>query len=109
MFLYMKALNYRVLLRKEREGGYIVPSLPGCVTYREDIELYIESLKAHGEKIPDENNISYHLGAAEANGYIGEVYVELMMRTKIDKSRENYGRLSPQKRVVLKKDLFRGV
>lgn len=61
----MKALSYRILLRKEPEGGYtvVVPSLPGCVTYgdtiekaiemaREAIELYIESLKKHGEEIP---------------------------------------------------------
>jgi antitoxin HicB len=59
----MRALNYRILLRKEPEGGYtvIVPSLPGCVTYgdtieeainmaKEAIELYIESLKEHGIK-----------------------------------------------------------
>ncbi len=58
-------LNYRILLRKEPEGGYtvIVPSLPGCVTYgdsieeaiqmaREAIGLYLESLHAHGEEIP---------------------------------------------------------
>ena len=56
-----KVLNYRVLLRKEPEGGYtvIVPTLPGCVTYgdsiehaiamsKEAIELYLESLvEAH--------------------------------------------------------------
>ncbi len=58
----MKVLNHRILLRKEPEGGstVIVPSLPGCVTYgdtieeaikmaKEAIELYIESLKEHGE------------------------------------------------------------
>ncbi len=58
-------MNFRILLRKEPEGGYTVtvPSLPGCVTYgetveesikmaKEAIELYIESLKAHGEDIP---------------------------------------------------------
>jgi predicted RNase H-like HicB family nuclease len=63
----MEALNYRVLLRREPEGGYtvIVPSLPGCVTCgdtieesiemaREAIELYIESLREHGEEIPTE-------------------------------------------------------
>lgn len=57
-------LSYRILLRKEPEGGYtvIVPSLPGCVTYGDTIEesmtmaeeaigLYIESLKEHNEKI----------------------------------------------------------
>jgi antitoxin HicB len=52
----MKILNYRILLRKEAEGGYtvIVPSLPGCITFgitmdaaiamaREAIKLYLES------------------------------------------------------------------
>jgi len=64
---YMEQLSYRIVMRKEPEGGYtvMVPSLPGCVTYgdtveeaiekaREAIELYIESLKAHGEEIPKE-------------------------------------------------------
>jgi len=63
----MRLLSYRILLRKEPEGGYtvIVPSLPGCVTYggtieeaikmaKEAIVLYIESLKEHGEEIPTE-------------------------------------------------------
>ncbi len=58
----MKPLSYRILLKKEPEGGYTVTvlSLPGCVTYgetieeakkmaNEAIELYIESLKVHGE------------------------------------------------------------
>ncbi|MGC9213752.1 type II toxin-antitoxin system HicB family antitoxin [Athalassotoga sp.] len=66
----LERLNYRIFLRKEPEGGYtvIVPSLPGCVTFgntidesikmaREAIELYIESLKAHDEQIPNEENI----------------------------------------------------
>ena len=60
-------LSYRVLLTKELEGGYTVtvPSLPGCVTYgdtvdeaismaREAIDLYLQSLEAHGDPIPDE-------------------------------------------------------
>ena len=63
-------LSYRILLRKEPEGGYtvIVPSLPGCITYgetieeaiemaKEAIELYIESLREHGEEIPTEEEI----------------------------------------------------
>lgn len=63
----MKVLNYRILLRREPEGGYTVtvPSLPGCVTFgdtleeaikmaKEAIELYIASLKEHGEEIPTE-------------------------------------------------------
>lgn len=66
----MSTLNYRILLRQEPEGGYTVtvPTLPGCVTYgvditeaiamaREAIELYIESLVAHGEEIPTEENV----------------------------------------------------
>ncbi|MBM3156553.1 MAG: type II toxin-antitoxin system HicB family antitoxin [Chloroflexi bacterium] len=71
----MEALSYRVLLRKEPEGGYtvIVPSLAGCVTYgdtveeaiemaKEAIELYIESLKAHGEEVPsEEGTLEYTL------------------------------------------------
>jgi predicted RNase H-like HicB family nuclease len=58
------ALSYRILLRKEPEGGYTVtvPSLPGCITYgntiedakkmaKEAIELYIESLREHNDLI----------------------------------------------------------
>ena len=63
----MKYLHYRILLRREPEGGYTVtvPMLPGCVTYgetiddaiamaREAIELYIEDLQEKGEEIPTE-------------------------------------------------------
>ncbi len=71
----MRVLNYRVLLRKEKEGGFtvIVTSLPGCVTYgetleealamaREAIELYLDSLIAEGEEIPtDETTLEYTL------------------------------------------------
>jgi predicted RNase H-like HicB family nuclease len=69
LFLDMKQNTYRVLLNKEQEGGYtaIVPMLPGCITYgesldeavenvKEAIELYIESLRAHNEPIPNEEN-----------------------------------------------------
>ncbi len=65
----MAELIYKIRLQKEPEGGYtvIVPSLPGCISYggnvdeaiemaKEAIELYIESLAAHGEEIPTENN-----------------------------------------------------
>jgi len=61
----MRNLNYRILLRKEPEGGYtvIVPTLPGCVTFgetddeaiamaREAIEIYIEDLQEKGEEVP---------------------------------------------------------
>lgn len=66
----MTPLVYRIFLHKEPEGGFTVtvPSLPGCVTYgetleeakqmaREAIELYIESLREHGEEIPSENDV----------------------------------------------------
>ena len=72
----MKSLRYKIMLRKEPEGGYtvIVPSLPGCVTYgetveeairmaKEAIELYLESIKKHGKEIPaeDEEVLEYTL------------------------------------------------
>ena len=66
----MDQMSYRVLLRKEPEGGYtaIVPTLPGCVTFgdsieeaitmaKEAIELYLESLRAHGDDIPTEEGV----------------------------------------------------
>ncbi|MBZ0241806.1 MAG: type II toxin-antitoxin system HicB family antitoxin [Bacteroidales bacterium] len=66
----MKQFTYKILLNKEPEGGYtvIVPTLPGCITYgetiddaivmaKEAIELYVESLVAHNEPIPDESNM----------------------------------------------------
>ena len=67
--------SYRVLLRKEPEGGYtvFVPTLPGCITYgntidhalkmaKEAIDLYLETLKELGEEIPTEQNVfEYHL------------------------------------------------
>jgi len=65
----MPQFTYKIRLQKEPEGGYtvIVPILPGCITYGENIddaivnakeavELYIESLVEHGEEIPNENN-----------------------------------------------------
>ena len=65
----MRQLTYRILLNREPEGGYTVtvPTLPGCITYgktvdeaiamaKEAIELYIESLVAHNEPVPDESN-----------------------------------------------------
>ena len=70
-----KTYNLRIMLRKEPEGGYtaFVPSLPGCVTYgdtidearemvKEAVELYIESLIAHNEPVPsDEETFEYNL------------------------------------------------
>ena len=72
--------NYKILLTKEEEGGYMVtvPALPGCVTQgdnieeamamaQEAIELYIEELQARGEKIPDNSNtLEYSLNLETA-------------------------------------------
>ncbi len=71
--------NYKLLLRKEPEGGYtvMVPALPGCITYgvnvdesitmaKEAIELYIEELKDHGEPVLDDSNLlEYNLNLAD--------------------------------------------
>lgn len=71
----MKQITYRVLLSKEPEGGFTVtvPTLPGCITFgetmdeaivnaKEAVELYLESLSAHGEPIPtEENTFEYSL------------------------------------------------
>jgi len=75
----MKLLSYRIL-RKEPEGGctVIVPFLPGCITYgdtieqaikmaKEAIELYIESLKEHGEEIPKEEGTFEYTLTMEAH------------------------------------------
>lgn len=66
----VEQISYHILLRKEPEGGYtaIVPTLPGCITFgdtieeaidmaREAIEGYLESLEAHGEEIPTEQDL----------------------------------------------------
>jgi len=57
----------QVLLIPDPDGGYTVevPSLPGCISegdtldealanIREAIELYIESLEADGEEVPED-------------------------------------------------------
>ena len=61
----MSQREYEVVLIPEEEGGYsvTVPVLPGCVSQgetreealemiREAIELYLESLQAHGDSPP---------------------------------------------------------
>ena len=76
----MKILNYKILLKKEPEGGFtvFVPSLPGCITYgdtldeaiekaKEAIDVYIESLKAHGEEIPTEENMLEYTLSVDTN------------------------------------------
>ncbi|OGK34896.1 antitoxin HicB [Candidatus Roizmanbacteria bacterium RIFCSPHIGHO2_12_FULL_38_13] len=65
-------MNYTAIYQKEPKGGYTVyiPLLPGCVSYGKDLDeaknmiedavkLYIESLKDHGEDIPNEDNTFY--------------------------------------------------
>lgn len=64
----VKSRTYRLVLRKEKEGNYtvLVPSLPGCITWgenvdhaiemaKEAIEAYVEVLKEEGEPIPDDS------------------------------------------------------
>ena len=64
----MSEYQYTVILHPEpEEGGYsvTVPALPGCVTQGETFEeaiamakdairLYVETLRAEGEPIPEE-------------------------------------------------------
>jgi len=75
-----KSLTYKLLLHKEPEGAYtvIVPTLPGCITYgenidhaiemaKEAIELYISDLKEKGQKIPDDSTtLEYSLNLNDA-------------------------------------------
>ena len=76
----MKSFCYRVIFKKEQDIGYtaIVPMLPGCITYGETIEeaismvkeaikLYIESLEAHHEPIPNEENTLEYLVTVQAH------------------------------------------
>ena len=62
-----KTFSYSVFYEQAAEGGYVafVPALPGCHTQGETLEqaernakeaiaLYLESLAAHGEAIPEE-------------------------------------------------------
>lgn len=64
----MKQLHYTVILEHEEDGGYhaFVPALKGChsqgdslddalVNIREAIEVYLESLKAEGLALPEED------------------------------------------------------
>jgi len=70
--------TYRIILTEEPEGGYTanVPSLPGCITYgdnvnhaiemaKEAIEGYLAILKEQGEEIPDDSqSLEYSLTLA---------------------------------------------
>lgn len=74
----MTQRTYRILLTPEEEGGFSVsvPALPGCFTQgetieqaiemaREAISLFVESLEADGEPIPDDSrSLEYSLTLA---------------------------------------------
>jgi predicted RNase H-like HicB family nuclease len=62
-----RTFSYSVFYEQASEGGYVafVPALPGCHTQGETLEeternvkeaiaLYLDSLTAHGEAIPEE-------------------------------------------------------
>ncbi len=66
----MAALDFKVLLEPDEDGGYVVicPTLPGCYSQgntvedalaniREAIELCLEDLQEHGEPVPDPSNV----------------------------------------------------
>ena len=61
----MNSFKFRVLVEQDEDGVFVteVPALPGCITQgstrkealanvQEAMELYIESLEAHGDPIP---------------------------------------------------------
>ncbi len=61
----MSNIRLRVLINQDEDGIFVVevPTLPGCISQghtrgealanaQEAIELYIESLEAHGDPIP---------------------------------------------------------
>lgn len=74
----MTQRTYRILLTPEEEGGFSVsvPALPGCFTQGETIEeaiemakeaisLYVESLEADGQLVPDDSKtLEYSLTLA---------------------------------------------
>jgi antitoxin HicB len=63
--------SYKLLLHKEDDNRYsvVVPALPGCITYgeniddaismaKEAIELYIVELQSRNETVPDDSEIA---------------------------------------------------
>ena len=79
----MASREYEVLLTPEQGGGYsvTVPALPGCTSQgetceealamiREAIELYLESLDAHGDPIPGPIEIERVADAARGSAYL---------------------------------------
>ncbi len=73
----MKEYTFTVVLEREEDGGYhaFCPALPGCHTQgdsydetianvQDAIKLYIESIKAHNETVPEEDVTIKHLKVA---------------------------------------------
>lgn len=72
--------TFKIHLHKEEGGGFtaIVPTLPGCITYGEDIDeaiamareaiaLYVEELQERGEIVPDDTDtLEYSINLAVA-------------------------------------------
>jgi predicted RNase H-like HicB family nuclease len=63
-------LSYKILLHPEPEGGFTVtvPSLPGCITYGDNVEhavamakdavnVYLDELQDRAEPIFDDTNV----------------------------------------------------
>ena len=61
----MSNIKFRVLIEQDEDGIFVaeVPALPGCISQgstrkealanaQEAMELYVESLEAHGDPIP---------------------------------------------------------
>jgi len=64
----MTEYSYTIILEREEDGGYhaFCPALPGCHSQgdsydeaveniRDAVRLYIESLIAHGEPVPEDD------------------------------------------------------
>ncbi len=62
-------MKYRVFIEQDEDGVFVaeVPSLPGCISQgatraealkniQEAMEVYLESLKAHGDPVPPSIN-----------------------------------------------------
>jgi predicted RNase H-like HicB family nuclease len=70
-------MKYTVIYEKSATGyGAYVPDLPGCVAtgktkaqvkrlMREAIELHIESLKQHGEPVPEPTTVANFITVSE--------------------------------------------
>lgn len=70
LFLSMKTYTYRVIIEPDEKHAFhaYVPALPGCHTWgqtldetrenvRDAIDVYLRSLKADGEPIPEDKGV----------------------------------------------------